>query len=349
MKNILLIMMDLLKFKVLRPAFGLVVLLFFSACSDEFVQSSATGPALGTSYSILFFDTVPRDFQREIDSVFRVINRSMSTYIPDSDISKINAGDSTVVVDTMFEEVFNLSKRIHETTNGYFDPTVGILVNAWGFGPGEKIEMDSVVVDSLLSYVGFEKVMLLPNKRIRKANARIVFDFNAVAKGYAVDRLGALLEAKGIHNYLVEVGGELVAKGENKIRNKKFVVGIDDPLANDRDYPAALINLNNKGLASSGNYRHFREDESTGKRYVHTVDPITGYTKDSNVLGVTILADTCMEADAYATAFMAMDLESSMALLSGKKDIEAYIIYIDDAGEIKEFISEGFNAILIKD
>ncbi len=342
-------MMDLLKFKFLGPAVGLVVLGFFSSCSDEFVQSSTTGPALGTSYSILFFDTVPRDFKREIDSVFTVINRSMSTYIPDSDISKINAGDSTVIVDAMFEEVFNLSKRIHETTKGYFDPTVGILVNAWGFGPGEKIAMDSVIVDSLLKYVGFEKVMLLPNKRIRKADAQIVFDFNAVAKGYAVDRLGAMLDAKGITNYLVEVGGELVAKGENKIKNKKFVVGIDDPLANDRDYPAALINLNNKGLASSGNYRHFREDQRTGKRYVHTVDPISGYTKDSNVLGVTILADTCMEADAYATAFMAMDLENSLALLSEKKNIEAYIIYIDDAGEIKEFISEGFKAIVIQE
>ncbi|WP_231555211.1 FAD:protein FMN transferase [Cellulophaga sp. Hel_I_12] len=349
MKNILLIMMDLLKFKVLRLAFGCVFLLNFSACSDEFVQSNTTGMALGTSYSILFFDTVPRDFQREIDSVFRVINKSMSTYIPDSDISKINAGDSTIVVDAMFEEVFNLSKHIHETTNGYFDPTVGILVNAWGFGPGQKIEMDSIVVDSLLNYVGFEKVMLLPNKRIRKADARIVFDFNAVAKGYAVDRLGALLEAKGIHNYLVEVGGELVTKGENKIKNKKFVVGIDDPLANDRDYPAALVYLNNKGLASSGNYRHFREDESTGKRYVHTVDPITGYTKDSNVLGVTILAVTCMEADAYATAFMVMDLVDTMSFLSKRKDIQAFIIYIDTQGEIKEFTTDGFKAIMIQE
>lgn len=349
MKNILLIMTDLLKFKFFKLPFGIIVLIFVSSCSQDFVESNNSGLALGTSYSILYYDAEPRDFQREIDSVFQVVNTSMSTYIPDSDISKINAGDSTIVVDEMFAEVFNLSKDINSITKGYFDPTVGILVNSWGFGPGNKIEMDSITVDSLLNYVGFEKVLLMPNRTIRKANPNILFDFNAIAKGYAVDRLGAMLEAKGINNYLVEVGGELISKGENKLKMKKFVVGIDDPLANDRDYPAALIYLHNKGLASSGNYRHFREDEKTGKRYVHTVDPITGYTKDSNILGVTILANNCAEADAYATAFMAMDLEESKALLAKKLDIEGYIIFIDDSGAIKEYITDGFQEIIIKD
>jgi thiamine biosynthesis lipoprotein len=349
MKRILLIMMDLLKFKILKLVFLVWGLSIFLSCTHDFVETKNTGVALGTTYSILIYDTVARDFQQEIDSVFMVINKSMSTYIPDSDISKINAGDSTVIVDKMFEEVFNLSKDINSITKGHFDPTVGVLVNAWGFGPGKQIQMDSTVIDSLLNYVGFQKVMLTSKKTIRKANPNILFDFNAIAKGYAVDRLGAFLDQKGIKNYLVEVGGELIAKGENKVKDKKFVVGIDDPLSSDRGNPAALINLYNKGLASSGNYRHFREDAETGIKYVHTIDPLTGYTKNSNVLGVTVLADNCAEADGYATAFMAMDLDESMALLSKKIGIEAYIIYVTVNGEIEEFFTEGFNTILIKE
>lgn len=342
-------MMDLLRSRFLKSLYCLVVVCLFACCSTNFKESKYTGAALGTSYSILLYDSGPTDLQAAIDSVFLVINNSMSTYIPNSAISKINNGDTTVVVDHMFVEVFNLSKDIHNTTKGYFDPTVGILVNAWGFGPGPQLAMDSVVVDSLLQFVGFEKVELLADNTIRKASPNILFDFNAIAKGYAVDRLGALLENKGIRNYLVEVGGELISKGENKQKNKKFVVGIDDPLANDRDYPAALIYLHNKGLASSGNYRHFREDVVTGKRYVHTIDPITGYTKDSAILGVTVLANNCTEADAYATAFMAMDFEDSVALIKRKSEIEAFIIYIDQEGMIQEFITEGFDKVLIKD
>jgi len=146
---------------------------------------------------------------------------------------------------------------------------------------------------------------------------------------------------------LVEVGGELVARGINVKKQKPFIVGIDDPQAMDRSMPAAKIELQNKALASSGNYRHFRVDPETGEKYVHTINPLTGYTKNSNVLGVTVLANTCAEADAYATSFMAMDLDDSMELLSKEKDVEAYIIYVGVNGETITFSTEGFNEILI--
>ena len=348
MKIILLTMTDLLKFKIVKQLAWILVLLGISSCSTDFVENRNSGSALGTSYSIIFYDSVHRDYQKEIDSVFNAMNHSMSTYIPNSDISRINTGDTTVVVDEMFKEVFNLSKDISKKTNGYFDPTVGVLVNAWGFGPGKQIALDSIKVDSLLDFVGFDKVRIEQDNTIKKSNSNILFDFNAIAKGYAVDRLGAFLDAKGIKNYLVEVGGELTAKGENKLKGKKFVVGIDDPQATDRTVPAAKINLNNKALASSGNYRHYRVDPISGKKFVHTVDPKTGYTKSSNVLGVTILANSCAEADAYATAFMAMDLDDSMDLLLKDDDIEAYIIYVAVNGETRKFTTEGFEKILIQ-
>ena len=348
MKIILLTMTDLLKFKFVKYLLVIGVLVNVSSCSGDFVESRNSGAALGTTYSILFYDSESRDFQKDIDSVFADINKSMSTYIADSDISKINAGDSTIVVDKMFQEVFNLSKEVNKKTNGYFDPTVGVLINAWGFGPGRQMTLDSTKVDSLLDYVGFNKVRLNADNTITKSSPNILFDFNAVAKGYAVDRLGVLLNQKGINNYLIEVGGELTAKGENKIKNKPFVVGIDDPQVMDRSTPVAKINLTNKALASSGNYRHFRVDPFTGKKFVHTVDPITGYTKNSNVLAVTVLADNCAEADAYATSFMAMDLDDSMALLSQKTGIEAYFIYVTVGGETRNFSTEGFSKILLK-
>ncbi len=341
-------MLGLLKFKCRKYLLLLGILLILSSCSRGFVESRNSGFALGTTYSILFYDSVARDLQKEIDSVFARINHSMSTYDLDSDISKINAGDTTVVVDKMFQEVFMLSKEVYENTNGYFDPTVGVLINSWGFGPGKQIALDSLKVDSLLAYVGFNKVRLKEDFTIAKKNINILFDFNAVAKGYAVDRLGVLLDQVGIENYLIEVGGELIAKGENKIKGKPFVVGIDDPQGMDRSVPAVKIHLENKALASSGNYRHFRIDSITGKILVHTVDPTTGYTKKSNVLGVSVLANTCAEADAYATSFMAMDMEDALKLLSKKTAIQAYFIYLDMNGETRHFTTDKFSKIVLK-
>lgn len=331
----------------------IIALLFFTGFASctlfgpKIIKNTNSGAALGTSYTITYLSGKEQDFQREIDSVFGVINQSLSTYVPNSDISKINKGDSTLVVDKMFGDVFELSKEIHGMTKGYFDPTVGVLVNAWGFGPGEQMTMDSTIVDSLLNFVGFDKVRLTEENTIKKLNPNIYFDFNAIAKGYAIDRLAILLDKKGINDYLIEVGGELVAKGENRIKKKPWVVGIDDPQGKDRGKPKVLLHLKDRALASSGNYRKFRVDSVTGKKYVHTIDPKTGFTKNSNVLGVSVIANTCAKADAYATAFMAMDLDESIKLLVQQKELEAYIVYINTKGETKEFITDGFKSLII--
>ncbi|SHK83784.1 thiamine biosynthesis lipoprotein [Maribacter aquivivus] len=323
----------------------------FQSCkknNDAKFRNENVGGALGTSYSIISISSEKLDLQKDIDSVFAVINHSLSTYIPESDISRINKGDSTVAVDMMFREVFDLSKTIHKETNGFFDPTVGTLVNAWGFGPERQISMDSLKIDSLLNFVGLHKVTLDESNHIVKANANIYLDFNAIAKGYSIDRLAAMLDAKGIENYLIEVGGELVAKGKNTIKDKFWVVGIDDPEEQMNRATKILIHLNDRALASSGNYRKFRIDEETGKKFVHTVNPKTGYTQVSKTLAVTILADNCATADAYATALMAMNLDDAFNLVEENKKLEAYIVYLDENGETKEFSTEGFKALVVK-
>lgn len=324
--------------------YTLVLFLFVLGCDRpaQVFKNQNVGPALGTSYSIIYLSENQRNYQQEIDSVFAVVNQSMSTYIPTSDISRINQGDSTVVIDHMFKDVFLLSQKVYKATNGYFDPTVGTLVNAWGFGPGKQIVMDSTKVDSLLSYVGFSKVSLGPDNRIKKYSPEVYFDFNSIAKGYAIDRLAVLLDQKEISDYLIEVGGEVVAKGENTINKKKWTIGIDDPQVENGRTSKTIVQLQDKALASSGNYRKFRVDSLTGEKYVHTIDPKTGFTKNSNVLGATVIADDCATADAYATSFMSMDLEDSVDLLNGQNTLEAYIVYLNAEGKVDEFLTPGF-------
>ena len=314
---------------------------------DQYLKNSNTGGALGTSYSITYLADKSLDYQTEIDSVFQVVNRSLSTYIPTSDISRINQGDTAVVVDHMFQEVFALSNDVFLATDGYFDPTVGSLVNAWGFGPGEKIVLDSTKVDSLLALTGFGKVKMTETHKILKSNPNIYFDFNAIAKGYAIDRLAELMDEKGIEDYLLEVGGELVAKGINQIKQKPWVVGIDDPQVEQGRKLKILLELKDRALASSGNYRKFRIDSLTGRKYVHTIDPKTGYTKNSNTLGVTVLADTCAKADAFATAFMAMELDQAISIISDQGELEAYIVYLDEDGAAREYMTKGFRALVL--
>lgn len=322
------------------------ILLGYACSTTPWVKNQNSGHALGTTYTISYIADRVVDYQAEIDSVFQVVNQSLSTYLPTSDISKINQGDTTIVVDSMFREVFEISATVHKASQGYFDPTLGILTDAWGFGPGEPILLDSMKVDSLLHYVGWDKVQLHSNNTLTKAHPALRLDFNAVAKGYAIDRLGALLETKGLKNYLVEVGGEVLTKGTNVIAKRPWTVGIDDPQAETGRPIKLMVSLQDKALASSGNYRKFRINPKTGEKYVHTLNPKTGYPKNSNVLSASVVASSCAVADAYATAFMAMDLEASKQLLSNQKQYEAYIMYLDDNGEAQAFMTKGFERLV---
>jgi thiamine biosynthesis lipoprotein len=262
------------------------------------------------------------------------MNQSMSTYWPNAIISKVNR-DEPVTTDADFKKVFQTAKNIWQQTDGYFDPTVGALVNAYGFGPAKSLEqIDQAAIDSLLNITGFDKVSLLPDGTIKKVHKNTYLDFNAIAKGYAVDALASLLQSLGYTQFLVEVGGELFASGLHPEKEKPWRVAIDHPKQDANRTFIATLPLQNQGMASSGNYRKFRTNAS-GKRYVHTVNPKTGETVQSNVLSTSVLAPSTMLADAYATALMAMPYEQGKTLISNLSAIEAmWVLAVNDSVQV---------------
>lgn len=323
----------------------LPLVFLFIFCEEEAPQPKfLQGEAFGTTYNIQFYSQENIDFKKGLDSVIAVVNQSVSTYMPGSKISKVNKGDSTIVVDSIFKEVFKISKEVYNKTNGYFDPTIGVLRNAYGFGDVKPLQnIDSTTLDSLMQYVGFNKVKIKEDGTVFKELPQIYFDFNAVAKGYGIDRLGSYLVSKGVTDYLIELGGEILTKGENRNANKKWVVGIEavDSELENRSV-AATLQLKNEAMASSGNYRKFRIDSLTGKRYVHTLNPLTGSAEKSDVTSATVVAPTCALADAYATSFMALGLEKSKTLLDKLPTIEAYLTYNDSFQNHQVYITNGF-------
>lgn len=325
-----------------------LLLLFIFCEKKEATHRFLQGEAFGTTYNIQFYSENDIDFKKGLDSVIDAVNHSVSTYIPDSDISKVNKGDSTIVVDSIFREVFEISAEVNKKTNGYFDPTIGVLRNAYGFGDVKPLkEIDSTTLDSLMKYVGFHKVKIKSDGTISKEYPQIYFDFNAVAKGFGIDCLGRYLESKGVTNYLIELGGEILAKGENIQKGQEWVVGIEavDSELENRSFEAT-VKLKNVGMASSGNYRKFRIDSLTGKKYVHTLNPLTGSAEMSDVTSSTVIAPTCGVADAYATSFMALGLEKSKELLKSLPNVEAYLTYTDSLNQHRVFVTDGFKKLM---
>ena len=326
--------------------YSLFVVLAFVGCTSNTEPQRLSGYALGTTYNITYFDNRANpNLVPAIDSVFYVLNKSMSTYIKNSDISKINRGDDQVVVDHNFKAVFNASKAVFTATQGFFDPTVGSLVNAYGFGPEEGLAtLTASDRDRLLALTGFEKVTLLKEGRILKTDPNIYLDFNAIGKGYAVDVLSSMMEKRfGYTNTLVEIGGELQAKGKHILKNSPWTVAIDTPNENivERDLLRTLT-LQNQALATSGNYRKFRIDEK-GNKYVHTINPFDGTAQPSKVLSASVIAADCMTADAYATALMSMPISKIETLsLDG---IEYMLVLAGDNGNYDIQRSPGFPSL----
>lgn len=352
MKLILLTMKVYKRYNMNRLLILLIIGFLGASCSKKQNEPQVfVGEALGTTYQVKFFYKSELPIQKGLDSIFEVINRSMSTYQQDSDISKINKGDTTITVDNNFREVFTTSDKIYSESKGFFDPTVGNLVNAYGFGPERREDsLNARVIDSMLQYVGFNKIKISSDNKIIKELPGIYLDFNAIAKGFTVNVIAEFLNSNGVNNYLVEVGGELVAKGTNLMTEGPWVVAIDDPIQTDgnRVFKATLF-LKNRGMATSGNYRKYRLDSLTGQRFVHTINPITGKSEKSNLLSASVLAKNCTLADGYATAFMALGLERSQEMLSRIEDVEVYFIYAEENEEVKVFSTPGFSEVLRQD
>jgi len=308
------------------------------SCSPPPKLIKLSGPVFGTGYNIRYYEKDNTNFQVQFDSLFKVINQSMSTYIPDSDISRINRNEK-VTVDNHFKTVFKASQLIYEETNGAFDPTIGSVVNAWDFGPEGKIEqLDSLKLKSLMTTVGFNKVMLQDDIIIKPAGAYL--DFNAIAKGYGIDVIADFLESKGINNYLVDIGGDLRVEGINVETEKGWKIGIDDPNFDGVQSYSKIIELASEAMATSGTYRKFKVDDN-GNRYAHIINTTTGYPSQTNVLSVSVIAPNCTLADGYATAFQAMGIDAVKLFLNDHPELKVYFIY-EDQLELKTLGLNGF-------
>ena len=308
------------------------------------------GEAQGSTYHIKYIAERDENLKPAIDSILEVIDRSMSTYRPDSAISKINQGDTTVVVDQHFRKVFEASQQIWQESEGLFDPTVGVLVNAWGFGKQKISEEDLPTdkkIDSLRKYVGFDKVALTEKNLIKKQYTEILFDFNAIAQGYTSDVVANYLSVRGIKNYIVEIAGEMYLKGKNTVEDKSWTIGVENPLKplDDRDL-VATIQFTNQGLATSGNYRKVWTD-SNGRKYVHSINPLTGRATQSDVLSATVVAPSTMLADGYATMFMVMGLAKSKAFLEKHPDLAVLLVYSDDKHQEATYKTKSFEKLII--
>jgi len=297
-------------------------------------QVMISGQTMGTVYNIKYLDEEGRTFKSEVDSLLEVFNQSLNHYLPASEITRFNQSDTLYFDLPYFYPVLESSQRVVDATGGAFDPTVAPLVNAWGFGPEGGELPDSLAVDSLLNLVGFDNIAF-SQEWVAKTQPSVQLNFSAIAKGYGVDVVTEYLEAQGIQNMMVEIGGEVACRGVNA-QGEIWRIGIDDPV--NRGNMSAAISINDRAIATSGDYRNFYERD--GKRYSHTIDPKTGYPVQHTVLSVSVIADNCMTADAYATAFMVLGLDKSLEVLEQQTDLEAYIIF-DDNGEAKTYQTNG--------
>ncbi|MGY0393237.1 FAD:protein FMN transferase [Bizionia sp. KMM 8389] len=322
----------------MKPLSILIVLLLLTSCTQTSTNSKFAGQVFGTSYSVIYDSDI--NYQTQFDSIFKVINKSLSTYIPDSDISKVNRNESTTI-DNHFINVFNTSTEIYTATEGVFDPTIGAVVNAWDFGPkGKIVGLDSLKIDSLMQSVGFNKVAI-STRSVQKTNPNTFLDFNAIAKGYGVDVIGEFLESKNIKNYLVEIGGEIRTRGINKEKDDQWTVGVEMPHFDGEQSVLKAIHLQNQSMATSGTYRKFKLD-SLGNKFAHIINTKTGYPSKTNILSVSVITEDCMTADAYATAFQAMGIEKVQDFVKDHSELKVFLIFENDNNEFETMSLNNF-------
>lgn len=313
--------------------------------TSQYIRNN--GLIFGTYYQLSYESQHGEDFHAEVKNLLHELDSSFSTYNAQSTVSKVNQNQA-YKPDSLFTNVFNKSLEIASLTNGAFDPTVAPLVNAWGFGFKQKETISAQKIDSLLAFTGYQKVWL-ENQQVVKTDSRLMLDFSAIAKGYSVDLVARFLREKGCRNVLVDIGGEVVAFGKNPA-GQSWRIGINQ--AND-DEPMnaselqAIVSLDNKAMATSGNYRNFYIEN--GQKYAHTIDPRHGYPVNHNLLSVTILANDCMTADALATACMVLGTDSAQKLITKFNDIEAFFIFSDSLKQNQTFMTEGFRKIIINE
>lgn len=327
----------------------ILLALVFTACQQANKEVSykkfvKTGEAQGSYYSITYFDSLNRDFGVEIEKVLHDFDLSCSNYQPRSIISKVNRNEK-VKLDSLFIGNFMMAQMVSEETQGDFDITVRPLVELWGFGLTNQQNVSKEQVDSIMQFVGYQNIRL-DQGSIVKADPRIAIDYNAIAQGYSVDVMSKFLESKGVQRYLVDIGGEVYAR-RDKIDGSPWKIGIERP-ADSAQYGenlSAIIQLKNRGMATSGNYRKFYIRD--GVKYAHTINPHTGYPVQHSLLSATVIAPNTGLADAYATAFMVMGIEKAKLVLARHQELDACFIYTNENGAYDLFITPGLDKMLV--
>lgn len=302
------------------------------------------GKVFGTFYNIIYQQPQGKNLNDSIIKTFQEFDASLSTFNQTSTISKINRNESDST-DYFFRKMYEEAQRVSSLTNGAFDITVAPLVNAWGFGFKQEVFPTQTTIDSILQYVGYKKISL-KNNFLQKQDSRIKIDASAIAKGFSVDIVANLLEKNGCKNFLVDIGGEIVAKGKNP-KGEKWTIGINKPTESpiQTGEIQSVLYSNDIAMATSGNYRQFYYKD--GKKYAHTIDPKTGQPVQHQLLSATIVAPTCMTADAFATACMVMGTEKSIALCDSIAEIEGFFIY-SGGDSLFSVCSKGFEKLLKK-
>lgn len=295
-----------------------------------------SGMVFGTTYNITY--QCDSNLHNSIKRELQKVDEALSPFNKRSVITAVN-NNRDIEVNDMFADVFSLAQKISDDTGGDFDITVAPLVNAWGFGFKNGTQPTRHNIDSLKSIIGYKKVRLEGRKVVKK-DKRLMLDCSSIAKGYGSDVVARFLQKRGVKNYMVEIGGEIVTKGISQKR-VPWKIGVtkpvDDSLSVSKELQS-VINVTDKAMATSGNYRNFYY--KNGKKYAHTIDPHTGYPVQHNILSATVIADNCATADAYATAFMVMGLEKAKKLLDRHPELMAYFIYSDNDGKNKTWCSE---------
>ena len=326
--------------KRLAILFGIIVLL--TSCNRQPKKIMLQGEAQGSYYAITYYDDQERNFQHEIDSIFHAVDVSVNLWVDTSVISKVNRNED-VTLDSIFVDNFRIAQEAAALSGGYFDPTISPIVAAWGFSYKHGDSITPQLIDSLKQLVDYRKVRI-ENGMVVKENPAMTLDFNAIAQGYTSDLIASFLDSRGIKNYLVDTGGEIMARGA-KPNGQPWIVGIEKPADNwdSEQVVHTRIALRDKGLVTSGSTRKYVERD--GKRYSHCIDPNTGYPVEHQVLSVTVMANNSVWADALASICMVMGMEKSLPLIESMDDVEAYYIYVNENNELETFATEGFSVI----
>ena len=321
------------------------IIALLSSCNNQPQKIVLQGEAQGSYYAITYFDEQGRNFQREIDSIFHAVDMSVNLWVNNSVITKVNRNEE-VTLDSIFIDNFSIAQEAARLSDGYFDPTISPIVAAWGFSYKNGDSITPQLIDSLKQLVDYRKVHI-ENGKVIKENPTMTLDFNAIAQGYTSDLIAAFLDSRGITNYLVDTGGEIMARG-GKPNGRPWIVGIEKPAENEDSERIVhtRIALRDKGLVTSGSTRKYVERD--GKRYSHCIDPHTGYPVEHQLLSATVLAENSIWADALASICMVMGIEQSLPLIQSMDGVEAYYIFVNEKGDLETFATEGFKKLIVE-